>query len=141
MTNKIPPFHLAFAVTDLAKTESFFTELLGCDTGRRAERWIDFDFFGHQITAHLVDSDLPNAETNPVDGEKVPSRHFGAILQWDDWQTLSQRLQKADIDFLIEPQIRFAGEVGEQATMFFRDPSGNAMEFKAFKDEAMIFAK
>lgn len=141
MTNKIPPFHLAFAVTDLAKTESFFTELLGCDTGRRAERWIDFDFFGHQITAHLVDSDLPSAETNPVDGEKVPSRHFGAILQWDDWQTLSQRLQKADIDFLIEPQIRFAGEVGEQATMFFRDPSGNAMEFKAFKDEAMIFAK
>ena len=141
MTNKIPPFHLAFAVTDLAKTESFFTELLGCDTGRRAERWIDFDFFGHQITAHLVDSDLPSAETNPVDGEKVPSRHFGAILQWDDWQALSQRLQKADIDFLIEPQIRFAGEVGEQATMFFRDPSGNAMEFKAFKDEAMIFAK
>ena len=141
MTNKIPPFHLAFAVTDLAKTESFFTELLGCDTGRRAERWIDFDFFGHQITAHLVDSDLPSAETNPVDGEKVPSRHFGAILQWDDWQALSQRLKKADIDFLIEPQIRFAGEVGEQATMFFRDPSGNAMEFKAFKDEAMIFAK
>ena len=141
MTNKIPPFHLAFAVTDLAKTESFFTELLGCDTGRRAERWIDFDFFGHQITAHLVDSDLPSAETNPVDGEKVPSRHFGAILQWDDWQALSQRLQKADIDFLIEPQIRFAGEVGERATMFFRDPSGNAMEFKAFKDEAMIFAK
>ena len=114
---------------------------MGCDTGRRAERWIDFDFFGHQITAHLVDGDLPSAETNPVDGEKVPSRHFGAILEWEAWQALSERLQNANIDFLIEPQIRFAGEVGEQATMFFRDPSGNAMEFKAFKDEAMIFAK
>ena len=137
----IPPFHLAFAVTDLQKTESFFVDLLGCETGRRSERWIDFDFFGHQITAHLVDGDLPSAETNPVDGEKVPSRHFGAILEWDQWQALSKRLQYAKISFLIEPQIRFAGEVGEQATMFFRDPSGNALEFKAFKDHAMIFAK
>ena len=142
MSDKIiPPFHLAFAVTDLQKTESFFVDLLGCETGRRSERWIDFDFFGHQITAHLVDGDLPSAETNPVDGEKVPSRHFGAILEWDQWQDLSKRLQDAKINFLIEPQIRFAGEVGEQATMFFRDPSGNALEFKAFKDHAMIFAK
>ena len=142
MSDKIiPPFHLAFAVTDLQKTESFFVDLLGCETGRRSERWIDFDFFGHQITAHLVDGDLPSAETNPVDGEKVPSRHFGAILEWDQWQDLSKRLQDAKINFLIEPQIRFAGEVGEQATMFFRDPSGNALEFKAFKDQSMIFAK
>ncbi|MGC6530693.1 MAG: VOC family protein [Candidatus Puniceispirillaceae bacterium] len=142
MSDKIiPPFHLAFAVTDLQKTESFFVDLLGCETGRRSERWIDFDFFGHQITAHLVDGDLPSAETNPVDGEKVPSRHFGAILEWDQWQALSKRLQDAKISFLIEPQIRFAGEVGEQATMFFRDPSGNALEFKAFKDQSMIFAK
>ena len=140
-SSPIPPFHLAFAVTDLAATEAFFVDLLGCTTGRTSERWIDFDFFGHQITAHLVDEALPSAETNPVDGAKVPSRHFGAILEWDVWQTLSARLQAADITFLIEPQIRFAGEVGEQATMFFRDPSGNALEFKAFKDSAMIFAK
>ncbi len=140
-SKSIPPFHLAFAVTDLAKTERFFVNLLGCTTGRTSQRWIDFDFFGHQITAHLVDDALPEAETNPVDGEKVPSRHFGAILEWDDWQALSKRLVDAKISFLIEPQIRFEGEVGEQATMFFRDPSGNALEFKAFKDKAMIFAK
>ena len=135
------PFHLAFAVTDIAATERFFVDLLGCSIGRRAERWIDFDFFGHQVSAHLVDGELAPAETNPVDGEKVPSRHFGAILEWDDWQSLSKRLIDAKISFLIEPQIRFEGEVGEQATMFFRDPSGNALEFKAFKDKAMIFAK
>lgn len=137
----IPPFHLAFAVTDLAATERFFVNLLGCKIGRTSQRWIDFDFFGHQVTAHLVDGALSKAETNPVDGEKVPSRHFGAILDWDDWQALSQRLKEAEIDFLIAPTIRFAGEVGEQATMFFRDPSGNALEFKAFKDKAQIFAK
>lgn len=140
-SSAIPPFHLAFAVTDLAATERFFVDLLGCRIGRTSQRWIDFDFFGHQITAHLVDGNLAEAETNPVDGEKVPSRHFGAILDWDVWQTLSKRLQEAQIDFLIEPQIRFEGEVGEQATMFFRDPSGNALEFKAFKDKAQIFAK
>ncbi len=139
-SSAIPPFHLAFAVTDLAATERFFVDLLGCRIGRTSQRWIDFDFFGHQITAHLVDGNLAEAETNPVDGEKVPSRHFGAILDWDVWQTLSKRLQEAQIDFLIEPQIRFEGEVGEQATMFFRDPSGNALEFKAFKDKAQIFA-
>ena len=140
-SSAIPPFHLAFAVTDLAATERFFVDLLGCRIGRTSQRWIDFDFFGHQITAHLVDGNLAEAETNPVDGEKVPSRHFGAILDWDVWKTLSKRLQEAQIDFLIEPQIRFEGEVGEQATMFFRDPSGNALEFKAFKDKAQIFAK
>lgn len=140
-SSAIPPFHLAFAVTDLAATERFFVDLLGCRIGRTSQRWIDFDFFGHQITAHLVDGNLAEAETNPVDGEKVPSRHFGAILDWDVWQALSKRLQEAQIDFLIEPQIRFEGEVGEQATMFFRDPSGNALEFKAFKDKAQIFAK
>ena len=140
-SSAIPPFHLAFAVTDLAATERFFVDLLGCSLGRTSQRWIDFDFFGHQVTAHLVDGNLAEAETNPVDGEKVPSRHFGAILDWDVWQALSKRLQEAQIDFLIEPQIRFEGEVGEQATMFFRDPSGNALEFKAFKDKAQIFAK
>ena len=135
-----PPFHLAFAVTDIAETEAFFVSLLGCKVGRRAERWIDFDFFGHQLSAHLVDGDLSAAETNPVDGQKVPSRHFGAILEWQAWHDLSQKLQEADISFLIEPHIRFAGEVGEQATMFFYDPSGNALEFKSFKDPAQIFA-
>lgn len=139
-SSSIPPFHLAFAVTDLAATEAFFVDLLGCRTGRTSERWIDFDFFGHQITAHLVEGELPSAQTNPVDGEKVPSNHFGAILGWDEWQTLSARLKAAKITFLIEPQIRFQGEVGEQATMFFRDPSGNALEFKAFKNKSMIFA-
>ena len=140
-SSSIPPFHLAFAVTDLAATEAFYVDLLGCRIGRTSARWIDFDFFGHQITAHLVDNALPSAETNPVDGEKVPSRHFGAILDWDQWQTLSARLQAANLSFLIAPQIRFEGEVGEQATMFFSDPSGNALEFKAFKDKSMIFAK
>ena len=95
------PFHLAFAVTDIAATERFFVDLLGCSIGRRAERWIDFDFFGHQVSAHLVDGELAAAETNPVDGEKVPSRHFGAILEWDQWHELSAKLQKAEIEFLL----------------------------------------
>ena len=134
------PFHLAFAVTDIDATERFFVDLLGCETGRRAERWIDFNFFGHQVSAHLVDGALNPAETNPVDGEKVPSRHFGAILDWDHWHQLANKLRAENIKFLIEPQIRFEGEVGEQATMFFYDPSGNALEFKSFKDKSQIFA-
>jgi len=136
----MPPFHLAFAVTDIEATRLFFVDLLGCKIGREAPRWIDFDFYGHQISAHLVDQPLSDAETNPVDGEKVPSRHFGVIMEWDQWHSLRDRLEDAKIDFIIEPTIRFAGEVGEQATMFFRDPSGNALEFKSFKDKAMIFA-
>lgn len=138
--NKMPPFHLAFAVTDIEATRAFFVDLLGCKVGRSAERWIDLDFFGHQISAHLIDEPLSAAETNPVDGEKVPSRHFGAILEWDQWHALKDRLVAADTTFIIEPTTRFAGEVGEQATMFFSDPSGNALEFKTFKDESMIFA-
>ena len=138
--SKMPPFHLAFAVTDIEATRAFFVDLLGCKVGRSAERWIDLDFFGHQISAHLIDEPLSAAETNPVDGEKVPSRHFGAILEWDQWHTLKDRLVAADTDFIIEPTTRFTGEVGEQATMFFSDPSGNALEFKTFKDETMIFA-
>ena len=138
--SKMPPFHLAFAVTDIKATRAFFVDLLGCKVGRSAERWIDLDFFGHQISAHLIDEPLSAAETNPVDGEKVPSRHFGAILEWDQWHALKDRLVAADTNFIIEPTTRFAGEVGEQATMFFSDPSGNALEFKTFKDESMIFA-
>lgn len=135
----IPPFHLAFPVTDLAATKLFFTETLGCTLGRTSERWIDIDFFGHQITAHLVDG-LDEAATNPVDGEQVPSSHFGAILEMAEWKALADKLVALDTQFLIKPQIRFEGEVGEQATMFFKDPSGNALEFKAFADKSQIFA-
>lgn len=139
MQHPMPPFHLAFPVTDLEATRIFFTELLGCKLGRTAPRWIDIDFFGHQITAHLVD-EIPEVATNPVDGNKVPARHFGAILDMDSWKALSERLQAAGTEFLIDPHIRFEGEVGEQATMFFYDPSGNAMEFKAFASQDQIFA-
>ena len=135
----IPPFHLAFPVTDLAATKLFFTETLGCTLGRTSERWIDIDFFGHQITAHLVDG-LDEAATNPVDGEQVPSSHFGAILEMAEWKALAEKLVALDTQFLIKPQIRFEGEIGEQATMFFKDPSGNALEFKAFADKSQIFA-
>ena len=134
------PFHLAFAVTDIDATREFYVNKLGCKMGRSAGRWIDFDFFGHQISAHLVDGALSPAETNPVDGEKVPSRHFGAILEWHDWHAMKDQLMAENTDFIIEPTIRFTGEVGEQATMFFRDPSGNALEFKTSRDSAMIFA-
>jgi extradiol dioxygenase family protein len=134
------PFHLAFAVTDIDATREFYVNKLGCKMGRSAERWIDFNFFGHQISAHLVDGALSPAETNPVDGENVPSRHFGAILEWHDWHSMKDRLVAENTEFIIEPTTRFAGEVGEQATMFFRDPSGNALEFKTFRDSAMIFA-
>ena len=139
MGSVIPPFHLAFAVTDLPATRHFFEEILGCSVGRTSERWIDFNFFGHQITAHLVDG-LDEAATNPVDGEQVPSSHFGAILEMAEWKALAEKLVALDTQFLIKPQIRFEGEIGEQATMFFKDPSGNALEFKAFADKSQIFA-
>ncbi len=133
------PFHLAFAVTDLQETQNFYVNKLGCTIGRSAERWIDFNFFGHQVSAHLVDGALNYSETNPVDGEKVPSRHFGAILDWDDWHQMKESLEADGTKFIIKPTIRFSGEVGEQATMFFNDPSGNALEFKTFRDKSMIF--
>lgn len=134
------PFHLAFPVTDLEATRHLFCDILGCTTGREDSRWIDFNFYGHQITAHLVEADPNGHPTNPVDGEEVPASHFGIILSWDEWHRLRDRLVEARIRFLIEPQIRFAGQVGEQATLFFKDPSGNALEFKSFKDPQMIFA-
>ena len=133
-------FHLAFPVTDLEATRAFYRDLLGCSVGREAERWIDFDFFGHQISAHLVDVNEQAPSTNPVDGDLVPARHFGAILAWDAFQTLSKQLREAGIRFRIEPRVRFEGDVGEQATMFFDDPSGNVLEMKAFRDETQIFA-
>ncbi|MBU24886.1 MAG: glyoxalase [Gammaproteobacteria bacterium] len=134
------PFHLAFPVSDLEATRDFFTGVLGCETGRSSERWIDFDFFGHQVVAHLDDREHKTAPTNPVDGEQVPASHFGVILDWNEWHTLADKLKAANVEFLIKPNIRFEGEVGEQATMFFTEPSGNALEFKSFKDMSQIFA-
>ncbi|MDF2094907.1 VOC family protein [Aquibaculum arenosum] len=137
----MPPFHMAFPVADLEATRSFYLDVLGCGLGREAERWIDFDFFGHQISAHLRPDEVARAQTNEVDGDQVPVRHFGAILEWDAWHALAERLKAAETAFIIEPHIRFKGQVGEQATMFFTDPSGNALEFKAFKDPARVFAR
>ena len=121
--------------------KDFFIDFLGCSTGRQSERWIDFDFFGHQVVAHLAEDEHTLATTNPVDGKQVPASHFGVILDWDDWHDLAEKLKAADIEFLIEPNIRFEGEVGEQATMFFLDPSGNALEFKAMTTPANLFAR
>ena len=137
----MPPFHLAFPVADLAAARGFYGGLLGCREGRSAEKWIDFDFFGHQISAHLRPEETRIAATNPVDGDNVPVRHFGAILDWDAWHKLADRLRAAGTKFIIEPHIRFKGEVGEQATMFMLDPSGNALEFKSFRDMAGVFAR
>ncbi|MCC5812786.1 MAG: VOC family protein [Ectothiorhodospiraceae bacterium] len=133
-----PRFHLAFPVTDLEAARRFYLDVLGCRQGRDSERWVDFDFQGHQITAHLVD-DRPGEPTNPVDGKQVPVRHFGLILEWGAWERMVERLRAAGVDFLIEPGVRFKGKTGEQATCFFTDPSGNALEFKAFRDDAHVF--
>lgn len=134
-----PRFHLAFPVRSIEETRSFYVDVLGARVGREAERWIDFDFWGHQLSAHVVDGDGSGEPTNAVDGEAVPVRHFGVILDMDAWRALRDRLITAGVAFLIEPQIRFEGQVGEQATMFFVDPSGNALEFKAFADDGMVF--
>lgn len=134
------PFHLAFPVKDLSSTRDFYENLLGCKIGRTSDRWIDFNFWGHQLSAHLVDPSEEKTASNAVDGKAVPTRHFGAILEWKEWHQLVERLKAVDTQFIIDPYIRFEGEVGEQATLFFLDPSGNALEFKAFKDRAMIFA-
>jgi extradiol dioxygenase family protein len=134
------PFHLAFPVADLEATKSFYGELLGCEIGRFTDKWVDFNFFGHQLSAHLRPDELLQAKTNEVDGDQVPVRHFGAILAWDAWHDLAEKLREHGIRFIIEPHIRFKGQVGEQATMFFLDPSGNALEFKSFQDTSQIFA-
>lgn len=135
-----PRFHLAFPVNDIAATRKFFVELLGSRVGREAERWIDFDFFGHQVSAHLVEDDAEVAR-NAVDGKQVPVRHFGLILEWSQWEQLAEKLRAADVDFLIEPYVRFQGEPGEQGTFFVNDPSGNALEFKTFRSDADIFRR
>ena len=139
--NKINPFHLAFPVTDLEAARQFYVNILGCETGRSSDHWIDFDFFGHQLVAHLTNEPELKVPTNLVDGKEVPIQHFGVILEWEEWEQLSSRLKKLNVTFIIEPHIRFKGKPGEQATMFFLDPSGNALEFKAFQDRSQIFAK
>lgn len=136
-----PPFHLAFPVADLEATREFYVNRLGCKVGREAEKWIDFDFFGHQISAHLKPAETRLAATNEVDGDAVPVRHFGVVLDWPEWERLGRSLQDAGTAFIIEPHVRFAGEVGEQGTFFLLDPSGNALEFKSFKDPARLFAR
>ena len=136
-----PRFHLAFPVRDLAEARAFYGQLLGCQEGRSSDEWVDFDFFGHQIVAHLSPSEASGEGHNLVDGEAVPVRHFGVILEMPDWRALATKLKAAELDFVIEPGIRFEGEAGEQATLFIRDPSGNALEFKAFADVAMVFAR
>ena len=141
---KLQPFHLAVGVHDLVAAREFYGGLLGCAEGRSAKRWIDFNFFGHQFVVHVDDGKdgcSPAVDvTNAVDGHAVPVPHFGVVLEWHAWQHLAAKLKSANIGFVIDPYIRFEGEVGEQATMFFYDPSGNALEFKAFKDETQIFA-
>jgi len=137
----LPPFHLALPVDDLTTTRLFYCGLLGCREGRSAERWVDMDFFGHQLSLHVVRTPASDriAGRNPVDGDAVPVPHFGVILPWKTWWALADRLAVAGVDFVIEPRIRFEGEVGEQATMFFLDPSGNALEFKSFREPAQVF--
>ena len=141
MTLPLRPFHLAFPVTDLAAARRFYGGLLGCPEGRSSPEWIDFDLYGHQIVAHLCPAEAGHRNTSAVDGDQVPVRHFGVVLDMAEWQTLADRLRAEGVRFVIEPHIRFQGEVGEQATMFFLDPCGNALEFKAFKDIASLFAK
>lgn len=135
------PFHLAFPVHDLAAARAFYGQLLGCAEGRSSARWIDFDFFGHQLVAHLSDGPRPERSVNPVDGHDVPVPHFGVVLEMARWEELAERLRTAGTRFVIEPGIRFQGQVGEQATMFLLDPSGNALEFKAFRDPSQLFAR
>lgn len=135
------PFHLAFPVNDLAAARRFYGELLGCPEGRCSDEWIDFNFYGHQIVAHLAPDQTGEARRNAVDGHGVPVRHFGIVLPMAEWQAMAERLKSAGTSFVIEPYVRFQGEAGEQATMFFMDPSGNAIEIKAFADISGLFAR
>lgn len=136
----LTPFHLAIPVDDLEAAEAFYGDVLGCARGRRSDRWIDFNFFGHQLVTHLSPAACTGAPTSAVDGEDVPVRHFGVVLPPDDWKRLAARLEKAGADFIIAPNIRFKGEAGEQGTFFIRDPAGNALEFKCFNDLRQLFA-
>ena len=139
----IQPFHLAIPVTNIQEARKFYGEIFGCEEGRSSETWVDFDFFGHQLVIHYKPLDETQANGkhyNPVDGHDVPVPHFGVVLNWRDWESLERRLNSANIEFVIKPYIRFKGQAGEQATMFLLDPSGNALEFKAFRDISQLFA-
>jgi hypothetical protein len=135
----LTPFHLAIPVDNLERCRTFYREVIGCEEGRSSEKWVDFNFYGHQLVIH--EAPISKKETNPVDGHDVPVPHFGVVLGWDNWEKLANNLKTKNITFIIEPYVRFKGETGEQATMFFLDPSGNALEFKAFKDLDQLFAK
>ena len=135
------PFHLTFPVTSLAKARAFYGDLLGCSEGRSSDEWVDFNFYGHQIVAHLSPHEAGHHNTSAVDGDNVPVRHFGMVLDMPEWERMAAKLKESHISFVIEPHIRFKGQVGEQATMFFLDPCGNAVEFKAFADPSRLFAK
>ena len=137
----LPPFHVAFPVDDLAAARRFYGGLLGCPEGRSADHWIDFNLYGHQIVAHLAPEAVRARSTNPVDGEDVPVPHFGAVLPMKEWEKLAERLVEGGVDFVIPPTVRYAGQTGEQATMFLLDPAGNALEFKAMTDPAKLFAR
>ena len=133
-------FHLAFPVTDLKATREFYVGILGCIEGRYAERWIDFDFFGHQVSAHLVEGEIISRGSNAVDGDSIPIPHFGAILDITNYERLQHKMEQLNVSFIVAPRIRFAGQPGEQRTMFVRDPSGNVLEFKSFADMSKVFA-
>jgi extradiol dioxygenase family protein len=137
----MPPFHLAFPVRDIEEARQFYVGLLGCGEGRSSPEWVDFDFYGHQIVAHLAPDECGHKQTSSVDDHQVPVRHFGAVLSIPQWEVMAEKLKAVGTKFVIEPYVRFKGEVGEQATMFFMDPSGNALEFKAFKNMDSLFAK
>jgi extradiol dioxygenase family protein len=139
--HELPPFHLAFPVASLGEARGFYGGLLGCPEGRSSDTWVDFDFFGHQIVAHVAPEELRPAAAHDVDGDNVPVRHFGVVLDMDAWQALAEKLREAGTHFVIDPHVRFKGQPGEQATMFLLDPSGNALEFKAFADRSKLFAK
>lgn len=139
--NSIPPFHVAIPVHNLQECRKFYREILECEEGRSSDHWVDFNLFGHQLVIHYKPKSDAEDHSNPVDGKQVPVPHYGVVLPWEEFQKLSDKLQKQGIDFIIEPYIRFRGEPGEQATMFFKDPAGNALEFKSFKDIGQLFAK
>ena len=140
-TKNLLPFHLAIPVNDLEKSRNFYKNILGCQEGRSSNNWVDFNFFGHQLVIHYKEKESDDTKTNPVDGKDVPIPHFGVILEWNDFQNFSKKLIEKKINFIIEPYIRCEGLPGEQATMFFKDPCGNALEFKSFKDLNKIFEK
>lgn len=138
--HNLRPFHLAIPVKDLNETRSFYRDLLGFEEGRSSDHWVDLNFYGHQVVLHMDEGKEVSSASNPVDGHDVPVPHFGVVLTMDDWKALAEKLKSHDVPFVIEPYIRFEGQVGEQATMFFLDPSGNALEFKAFQDDDQLFA-